>query len=47
MAEYVRCDDCNQFARWEDLEDREPWLGGVRHRPGTGCWPERNDMDVD
>ena len=34
------CDDCGQFARMEDLEDREPWNGGMRHKCGTGCWPK-------
>lgn len=34
-----RCDDCGQFARIEELEDREKHLGGLRHIYGFGCWP--------
>lgn len=33
----LRCDDCGQFAKAEELSAREPWLGGVRHREGFGC----------
>lgn len=37
MSENVKCWDCYQFARLESLEPREPELGGMRHRAGTGC----------
>lgn len=33
----LRCDDCGQFAKANELVSREPWLGGVRHRNGFGC----------
>jgi len=33
----LRCVDCGQFAKAEELLDREPWLGGLRHRYGYGC----------
>lgn len=35
----IRCDDCGRFAKPDDLQNREPWLGGVRHRRGVGCYP--------
>jgi uncharacterized paraquat-inducible protein A len=35
------CSDCNQWAKWDDLEPREPWNGGYRHKYGTGCWPKK------
>ena len=41
----AKCDDCGQFARYEDLEEREPWLGGCRHRYGTGCWPKEEKKE--
>ena len=34
------CHDCGQYAKWNDLEPREPWNGGYRHKYGTGCWPK-------
>lgn len=34
----IRCDDCGQFAKADDLEVRESWMGGYRHRRGKGCW---------
>lgn len=39
MTITLRCDDCGQFARMEELEDREATLGGLRHIYGSGCWP--------
>lgn len=43
-VEPLRCDDCGRFAKADDLVSREPWLGGNRHRRGTGCWPIVNNL---
>ncbi len=37
----IKCDDCGLWARENELQDREPHLGGVRHRKGFGCWPKK------
>lgn len=53
-----RCDDCGRFAKLDDLNDREPHLGGLRHRGGKGCWtlpktereqedPAQTEMELD
>lgn len=39
----VRCDDCGRFMRPENLEQREPALGGCRCRKGYGCWPDKKN----
>lgn len=41
------CDDCGLFANDNDLEPREPWNGGYRHKRGTGCWPVNAQADHD